>query len=167
MTLEMLCEAVTKIRNGACVRIGYTSQVPVKAKYRNRVKIKKWVTTTGRLGVKYSNIKRVADRLAAQQNKPYKPTNFTWVIPNKIKYHPEKGTYYLNISTFSKGSHTKVLYDVVVDGVTELVLTKDELFAKYKEYILPSFFKEHNCNELDNFIVKAENVFKVGSVTLL
>ena len=46
-------------------------------------------------------------------------------------------------------------------------LTKDELFAKYKEYILPSFFKEHNCNELDNFIVKAENVFKVGSVTLL
>lgn len=167
MTLEMLCEAVNKVRNGACVRIGYTSQVPVKAKYRDRVTIKKWVTTTGRLGVKYSNIKRVADRLAAQQNKPYKPTNFTWVIPNKIKYHPEKDKYYLNISTFPKGSHTKVLYDVVLDGVTELVFTKDELFAKYKEYILPSFFKENNCNELDTFIVKAENVFKVGSVTLL
>lgn len=86
MTLEMLCEAVNKIRNGACVRIGYTSQVPVKAKYRNRVQIKKWVTTTGRLGVKYSNIKRVADRLAAQQNKPYKHTNFTWVIPSELPF---------------------------------------------------------------------------------
>lgn len=102
MTLEMLCEAVSKIRNGACVRIGYTSQVPVKAKYRNRVHIKKWVTTTGRLGVKYSNIKRVSDRLAAQQNKPYKPTNFTWVIPNKIKYHPERIHTILILAPFQR-----------------------------------------------------------------
>ena len=167
MTLEMLCDAVNKVRNGACVRIGYTSQVPVKARYRNTVTIKKWVTTTGRLGVKYSNIGRVKDRLAAQENTPYKATKFTWFIPQKIKYHTEKDTYYLSVTTFPKGSHTKVLYDVVIDGVTELVFTRDELFAKCKEYILPSFFKENNCNELDTFVVKAENVFKVGSVTIL
>lgn len=162
----MLCEAVSKVRNGSCIRIGYTTQVPVKAKYRNSIFIKKWVTTTGRLGVKYNNISRVKERLAAQEAKPYKATNFTWIIPNKVKYNSSKDAYYLSIATFPKGSHTRYLYEVIKDGKSTLVYNKDEL-SLYKDYILPSYFKDSSCKDLDTFIVNADNVFQVGSVTLL
>lgn len=166
MNIEMLCEAVGKVRNGSCVRIGYTTQVPVKAKYRDSIVIKKWVTTTGRLGVKYNNISRVKERLAAQEAKPYKATNFTWVIPNKVKYNSAKDAYYLTIATFPKGSHTRSLYEVIKEGKSTLVYNKDEL-SLYKDYIIPSYFKDSGCKELDTFIVNADNVFQVGSVTLL
>lgn len=47
MKLETIIDAVNNVKNGTCVRIGYTSEVPVKAKYRDDVAIKKIVATTG------------------------------------------------------------------------------------------------------------------------
>lgn len=163
MKLETIINAVNNVKNGTCVRIGYTSEVPVKATYRNDVTIKKIVATTGRLGVRYANIKTVKERLAAKAAGSAKENNFSWVVKDKIKYNPNTGKNYLSVTTFPKGDNTKSIYEVRKGTSFSYFYTKKELKEYAGRYIRESYFN-NSKNPTEVYNVNIENVFRVGDV---
>ena len=85
----------------------------------------------------------------------------------RLGFDKAKGMYNIGVN--------KELY-IFEQLIANLMKVTEQADAWIPLYIMTSdkndeqtraFFKEHNWNELDKFIVKAENVFKVGSVTLL
>lgn len=163
MKLETIIDAVNNVKNGTCVRIGYTSEVPVKAKYRDDVAIKKIVATTGRLGVKYANIKTVKERFAAKAAGSAKVNNFSWVVEDKIKYNSNTGKNYLNVTTFPKGDNTRSVYEVRKGNSLSYFFTKKDLEEYAGKYIRESYFNSKK-NPTEVYIVNIENVFCVGNV---
>lgn len=159
--LELIQEA-KDIKPGVCVRIGYTSDVPVKAEHkRNGVVIKKIVSTTGRIGVKYKNIKKVQERVAANATRLQAGTNnYTWIIENKIKHNSNTNKDYLQIATFPEGDHTKVCYEVNDKGICKYYFSKDELRKSYAgKYVRNSYFDKKSATEV--YAVNLENVFRL------
>lgn len=162
MKLDIITEAVNKVKNGTCVRIGYTSQVPVKAKFKDSISIKKMVATTVRLGVGYGNIKTVKERQAANAAKSARMNNYSWVVKNKIKYNSSKDSFYLSVVTFPKGDHTKSVYEVCKDGNYSYFYSKDELKKYVGDYINDSYFNKKSKTE--TYSINIDNVYRVGDV---
>lgn len=162
MNYEKLYEAIRNVKNGTCTRIGYTTSVPLKAKYKDKnISIKKIVSTTARLGVRYNNIKSVKERQAANAAKPAYKSNNTWVINNKVKYNLNTGKTYLVIATFPKGDNTKVCYEVNNNGQVSYYFSKKELESSYaSEFVINSYFNKGSATEIYN--VNIDNIFKIG-----
>lgn len=155
---------VEKIKNGTCVRIGYKVDVPVYKKFDN-ITIKKIVVLTGRLGVKYKNIKTVKERVAANSAKSaINKNNYEWIIENKIKYNKNTDKYYLSVATFSKGSNKKVCYEICNNGKIDYIFSKKELKkSKYSEMICSSYF---NDKDTEIFSVSLDSVFRINDVNV-
>ena len=137
MKTEAIIKKIQTIPGGRLFRLRYMSKVRVKAEYEKQgISIVKIVDTTTRTGVKYNKIKSVM-----LQSKPetysVKPSNWEWIVKNRIKHNTNTGKDYLVVAPVSKGHNTKVTY-VFTDNEGTAVLTKEEI----AQYVVDSYWKE-------------------------
>lgn len=159
MKKEALENILNTIKNGTFVRIGYTTEVPLRAKFKNsNITIKKIVITTGRLGVNYKNISKVTTN--TQTSNINRVNNYIWVLKNKLKFNTNTNKYYLPVATIPTGSNTQVQY-VIFENENKTCVNSKEQLKKYSEYIIPSYFTKNTNTPI--FSVNIDNIWKVGN----
>lgn len=165
LTEDQIINEVSKVKNGCVARIGYISELPVAAAFKKQgIEISKLAATTGRLGVTYSNIKSVKERLADNSARPA-TYNYKWVIKNKVKYNTSTQKNYLQVARFNKGSHTKSQYIVKDRDKTILFDSLQELQNSfYGNCIIKSYFNKREGIPNEIFCVSFDNIFQINKM---
>lgn len=117
-------EKIESLKPGTFHSYTYVSDMPVKAKYKNDIKIKKISTIVARTGVKYTAVKACPE-LQHQHN------------PNKVEL--VKNKIYTNTNTKNDivqiyprvGQKRNTVYQIEHNGVLEMV----HQIADYEEYL--------------------------------
>ena len=165
---QVLVEAVNKTGNGRICRIGYRTELPVKAEYKKQgMSITKFTERSVRIGVKYSNIESVKQRLVDRiKATVVKTDNYLWRIPNKIKYNTKTEKTYLQVATLNKHHHTHKKYLIIWPDKGIYVFTDDIEDSPYKNCIINSYFtKKDNSNygsEIQNIVIN--NIYKFNKI---
>lgn len=139
---------------GRMMRISYTTELPVKAKYKKQgIRIVKEVETTVRTGVAYKNISKVIERRNSPDYVPPKPreNNSEWVIPNVLLKNNNTGKTYLYVAPMRKGNNLKALYKIN---------THENPLDVMKEYVIPSYFAEKDMPDVITICV--DNIKKIN-----
>lgn len=163
MNYKKFYEALENIKSGTCVRVIYTSYVPISSEFKDKCQdIKKTVSTTVRLGVQYNNIKSVKERQAANTAKAANKQNYKWLIKNRVKYNFNTGKTYLVMATFPKGDHTKVTYEFNNNGIISYCHSKEALKnSPVGQFIRKSYFST-TSHPVDIYNVNIENIVQIG-----
>lgn len=154
-------KAVEEVKNGTMVRVSYTSDVKLKKSFRDLgCKVTKIVDTTVRLGVNYSNIRQVIENRENSNNveTTKRVNNYTWIIPNKIKYNSNTDEYYLQFANVKNHNNIKVKY-IVTDECGETSIS-DSIDSLPKEM----FCAVGGDNMPIVQTVKVKNILKIGKV---
>lgn len=160
MVNEIMVNDIAKIKNGTFTRIKYVTDVPVNAlAKKSGVSIKKYVESTVRIGINYTNLASVKNRPKTQDN--VRVNNFVPYLGNKISYNTNTNDYYLNVFT-TPNANTKVTYIEarVIDGksIETTLPGNKELLTPW---ITPSYLKKSDSS-IDMYRVKLSNIMKVG-----
>ena len=134
--MASIIETIKNIVAGRFIRVGSTSQMKIKAAYKNSVSIVKVTERTVRIGLNYANIAAVK-AVEAQRTEPKKERidNNVWEVEGRIAFNTNTNKRSLRIYTVNKHSNTKSRYIITVDGkVTEC----DKLPEWAVEYVVPS-----------------------------
>lgn len=154
-------KAVKEVKNGTMVRVSYASDVKLKKAFRDLgCKVTKIVDTTVRLGVNYSNIRQVIENRENSNNADTikRVNNYTWIIPNKIKYNSNTDEYYLQFANVKNHNNVKVKYIVTDEcGETSISDSIDSLPTEM-------FCATGSGNMLIVQTVKVKNILKIGKV---
>ena len=156
----LLTEAIrtfVNIKPGTFTKFAYRSEVPVKAKYKDNVKIVKYSKAIGRFGIKYTNLKSVKEQLSQVPKKDYKKNpNEYWIFKNILKYNKNTDKYYMTVYTSQhKNKNVFLVYtDKGLDIVHDL--------NGFKEYVLPSYFNKKSSGK-ETYCVCLDNVIYVGN----
>lgn len=154
-------KAVKEVKNGTMVRVSYASDVKLKKSFRDLgCKVTKIVDTTVRLGVNYSNIRQVIENRENSYNveTTKRVNNYTWIIPNKIKYNSNTDEYYLQFANVRNHNNIKVKY-IVTDECGETSIS-DSIDSLPKEM----FCAVGGGNMPIVQTVKVKNILKIGKV---
>lgn len=154
-------KAVEEVKNGTMVRVSYASDVKLKKAFRDLgCKVTKIVDTTVRLGVNYSNIRQVIENRENSYNveTTKRVNNYTWIIPNKIKYNSNTDEYYLQFANVKNHNNIKVKY-IVTDECGETSIS-DSIDSLPKEM----FCAVGGGNMPIVQTVKVKNILKIGKV---
>ena len=167
LTREQIIDEVKPIKNGTYVRIGYRSELPVRAELKKQgYQAYKVVETTVRLGVNYGKIASVVARKSEKDGrKKISTSNYSWVIKNKVRYNKNTGKDYLYVANVNgKGANTKELYVLIPKkGKYEITCVKDIFEQEFKDVVIPSYWTKHNtCKEVQN--IAFDNIYRVGNV---
>ena len=165
---QVLTEAVSKVGNGRICRIGYRSQLPVKAKYKKQgISIIKFTERSVRIGVKYSNIETVKSRLLNKiiTNK-YSVSNYIWELPNKIKFNTRTQKTYLQVATLNKHHQTHSKYLIIWPDKDIYVFVDDIEESPYKNCITNSYFNKINNSKYGSEIqnITLNNIYKFNNI---
>lgn len=158
---DTVVKAVKEVKNGTMVRVSYTSDVKLKKAFRDLgCRVTKIVDTTVRLGVNYSHIKQVIENGSnsdtVESNK--RANNYSWVVPNKIKYNSNTDEYYLQFATVKNHNNIKVKYIVADEcGGTTISDSMDSLPTEM-------FCATGSGNMPIVQTVKVKNILKIGKV---
>jgi hypothetical protein len=151
-------------RKGSIVRIGYYTELPVSAAFKKKgFKIVKYVETSARIGVKYSNIQAVKDAKSKSDentDSEKKVSNYVPIIDNTIYYNANTHMYYLQVANLNKGHNTKVSY-YVNRGDSDILDHYSSIPDDLKEVLVESYFKNKGeYNPLSNVIkrIKIDNI---------
>ncbi len=171
MTLsrETILDEVSKVKNGTIARIGYKTELPVKAEYKKRgVKIIKFVETSARLGVNYHHIASVIARKAEEQLEQavQRANNYEWIIKDKVRHNTKTEKDYLYVASFNKGHNTKSVYILYPENGEPKTLTAEELTNSiYKHYVIDSYWKPTGySSEVRN--ISFENIIRINKIGL-
>ena len=149
--MKTIREIIESIPNGRFFRITYRSELPIKSEYKkNGVSIVKYVTTTSRTGVKYTNIKGVVP-----SENPSK-SNYFWLVRNKIAQHLYNKTEYVQLAPIGKGSNRKTVY-MIHDNAGCRNIGEREV----SQYVIPSYFSQKEAPKIIR--VKLKNVIEVNA----
>lgn len=163
---ERVMKALSEIKNGTFFRIQYLSDVPVAKKVVKEygydpdlLRIRKVTTVTARTGVKYSNIKAVAEELENRNGKetPKRENNFYWVERNRVKYNTATGKYYLTLATVNQHGNINTMYEVYYDGQYVHYITPEEFLLRHFDKIIQSSYfskkkTSYYCVSFDHII---------------
>ena len=130
MNLDRFIRAIDSIPNGRFFKICYCTELPLKAKFKNKGwKIFKYTFRVTRTGIDYRALKIDTDDIIKNQHK-----NTRWTLKNKIKYNGYTGKYYLIIAPMKSGEHKEYSYKIVKpDGsyVIKHTYDKDMVINSY------------------------------------
>ena len=134
--MASIIETIKGVISGRFVRVGSTSQMKIKAAYKNSVTNVKVTERTVRIGLNYANIAAVK-AMEAQRTEPkaQRTDNNVWEVEGRVAFNTNTGKKSLRVYTVSKHSNTKSRYIITVDGV---VTECDTLPEWAIEYIVPS-----------------------------
>ena len=165
LTSEQIMEAAQNVVNGRIVRIGYTSELPLKKDWQDKgYRIYKLTETSVRLGVKYDNITEVIEKRAAAgaYGRSARANNYTWIIPNKVQFNSNTNRTYLRCTTLKQGSNsrTKFLVHNPHDGWH--LMTREELMKNtYSDMVKENYFTKTKEVPVV-FTVPFEHIYKLG-----
>ena len=157
---DVLIKKIENLKNGKFFRIRYMTNMKVLAEYANKgVQVIKIVETTSRTGIKYSNIKGVNSEYPLEYVAK-KPTAWTWVIKNKVKYNDNTKKEYLCLYPVHRieSSNSKVRY-MLINGELDKTFIYDNL-ADVEMYIRPS--QLHNSNPARMINIELSNILSIN-----
>lgn len=166
---DKLIKKVTDIGNGRIVRVGYRTELPVKAYfYKKGLKIIKFTEKSARVGVNYHNIRSVVERLKNRQEKDTKrksTNNYKWVVENKVKYNLVTTNYYLQVANLNEKSNEKSKFLTIWPEEGIYLFTETLEGSPYKNCIIDSYFTKNNGisgNEIQT--IKFANIYKFNDL---
>lgn len=166
---DKLIKKVTDIGNGRIVRVGYRTELPVKADfYKKGLKIIKFTEKSARVGVNYHNIRSVVERLKNRQEKDTKrksTNNYKWVVENKVKYNLVTTNYYLQVANLNEKSNEKSKFLTIWPEEGIYLFTETLEGSPYKNCIIDSYFTKNNGisgNEIQT--IKFANIYKFNDL---
>lgn len=162
---EIMAEA-GKCKNGCITRVGYSKELKMLKGWKELgYRAYKLTETSVRLGVNYFNIAAVIAKKADEEGKPKKErvNNYSWVLPNKVKYNSNTGKTYLQVATLNHGHNTKNQFLVFNPYEGWLVLEKDEWELSEYFMMLEASSKERNKGDKpDVYTITFDNIFRLG-----
>lgn len=164
---ENLIEAVSKIGNGRICRIGYRTELPVAAEYKKQgLRIIKVTERSVRVGIKYSNIASVTERMKGKRKSTSIMRNFVWIVPNKVKFNNNTQQYYLQVANVNKNHRTHTKYFITWPEKNIYRFTDDIEDSPYKNCIINSYFakKESIVNGEEIQTINFKNVYKINKL---
>lgn len=168
---EVIINRAKQVRPGSFVRLGYCTELPVKAEFKKQgIRIRKITFKTVRLGVHYDNIKKVIERKKALENVTNSNTsrtnNYSWLIPQKISYNSNTDKKYI-YAAYAPNSNTVCNYIVESDG-NQSYYNQETFMQECRDYIINSYWGDTSTNKQkhtpDVFTISLENIFKIGDV---
>ena len=151
MTYSFLEEALGGIRSGTFFRIGYITELPVKAAYaKEGWKILKQTESTVRTGVNYGKIKSVVEE-----------RDIVPIQKGRIYQNTDTEQMYLRVFPTKKGTNKKVSYILVTPGHSEYHF--NDLDEEMREMVRDSYFNEKSRPIAT---IKIDNIYKVGDYQL-
>lgn len=155
MNYEALESTLKSIRNGAFTRVGYKTELPVKAVFKSQgFRVIKEAESTVRLGVKYRNISSVKSR--GESEKEEWINNYQTIIPNKLVYNTNTEKFYVCVFPIRNHSNAKSVYTVLLNG-REIMKTSNKNMVKY--FVIDSYW---NKGYRETYRVWAENILRIG-----
>ena len=149
-TFDNLAEAIAAIPNGRFFKIGYITELPLKAEFKKAdYKIYKYTSRITRTGVAYNKLKAVKEA-----NKEWsRLAKSSWKIKNKIKTNISTGKDYIIIAPMNSGEHKSVNYKIT-QGKWWVI--RNNLEDSFKDMVIPSYFTKSNGSvrniDLDNIL---------------
>lgn len=161
MTYEMIVEALNTIHPGSFVRIGYHTELPLKAVFsKEGYRIIRTSESTVRTGVNYSNIQSVQEE-RANRSDPARPraSSIVPVIKNKVYRNENTDQMYLRVYPTIKGTNKVSNYLVICpDGSVKLLQSLD---PDTKSMVRDSYFNGAHFTPVH--MIKLDNIFRIGS----
>jgi hypothetical protein len=117
------------------------------------------------LGVNYFNIASVIAKKAAEGDKPKQArvNNYSWIIPNKVKYNSNTDKTYLQVATLNHGHNTKNQFLVYNPNEGWIVLEKEEFEMSEYYTMLDSKSKGSSKGEKPEvYTITFDNIYKLG-----
>ena len=149
-TFDNPAEAIAAIPNGRFFKIGYITELPLKAEFKRAdYKIYKYTSRITRTGVAYNKLKDVKEN-----NKEWsRPAKSSWKIKNKIKTNISTGKDYIIIAPMNSGEHKYVHYKITKGNWW---VARNRLEDEFKDMVISSYFTKSNGSvrniDLDNII---------------
>ena len=168
LTKDTIIEAVSTVKNGTYVRIGYRTELPVKAELKKKgVRAYKLTETTVRLGVNYGRIASVIARKAEENLEEVvkRANNYEWVIKDKVRYNTKTQKDYLYVAnTNGRGHNTKSVFVLVPGGNDISITCHGDIFEnEFKDVLIPSYWTQRSSgghSEVRN--IAFDNIYKIG-----
>ena len=163
MTYEMVIKALNQVKKGSFVRFGYTTDMPLKAEYRNQgYKIQKVTETTVRFGINYYNIKSVKEAFEKENKTPERKlrVNLETVISNEVYKNNKTGEFLLRFYPTKSGTNTKANYVIYKNNIIVEACAEDlHNMESVVKMVLDSYWtKPVTATKM----VKLDNIFKIG-----
>lgn len=155
--MKDLIKEAKKVRNGTYTRIGYRSELPVKAELKKqRYVVYKYTEMTVRLGVNYGKMSSVIARKELEAPRSTsRVNNFEWVIKNKVRFNSNTNKHYMYVADVGKtGQHTKSMYILETKEGSEIV-SKDKL----ADILIPSYFNRTTLDRSEMKNISFENIY--------
>ena len=162
---EVILNEAAAAKNGTFIRIGYRTELPVKAAYKKQgIQFFKYTEMSVRLGVNYGHIASVIARKAEQQlvETIQRTNNYEWVIHNKVRHNTATGKDYLYVANFNQGSNIHNVYVGIKDGEVFNIVPEDKEMFKIlnEEYMIPSYWNgTSNAPEIMN--ISFDNIHRI------
>ena len=155
---EEIMSTVKNIPGGRMVRIGYRTEIPLRAEFKKSGMIAyKLSETTVRVGVNYEHIRSVqVAKALGELSGGYQKTSH-WVIPNRVLVHNENNTHYLSVASIPNAA-TKTKY-ILID------MTGKEMEVD-KQYLVPlatKAFSTVSGSKPAKYNVRFENIYRIGT----
>ena len=167
LTYNQIMAAAANCRNGSYIRVGYSKELKMLKDWQERgIRAYKLTETTVRLGVAYNKIAAVVARKAAEADKPKveRANNWSWVIPNKVKYNSNTGNTYLQVATVNGGHNTHNQFLVYDPHIGWTLFEKPEW--ELSEYYMMTDVKSREPRKgaaPEIYTITFDNIYKLGS----
>lgn len=161
MTYEMIVEALNTIHPGSFVRVGYHTELPLKAVFsKEGYRIIRTSESTVRTGVNYNNIQSVQEERANRSEPARSRTSrMVPVIKNKVYRNENTDQMYLRVYPTIKGTNKVSNYLVICpDGSVKFLQSLD---PDTKSMIRDSYFSGAHFTPVH--MIKLDNIFRIGS----
>ena len=163
MAQESILAAVKAVRNGTVARIGYRTQLPVKAAHKKEgISVYRFVESSLRLGVGYNNMASVKARRASSDYTPTtnRTNNYEWVIANKVSYNRNTDKEYIFAATFNQAKQNKVFYVVYMNSCPVVLTSEGFMGSEYSNFVIDSYWKSSGSSDV--LTISFDNIFKVN-----
>lgn len=161
LSKESIMEVVKRISKGTVFRIGYRTEVPVKAEFKKMgIWVEKLTEETVRTGVAYKNITAVKEQ--QKETSPTRKINREWIIKNTVSHIENTGKDYLHIARFNQGGHKRCVYVVHTSEGTTVIKGNEFRENLCSQYIINSYFNNSFPCEIKT--VNLENIYKIGEL---
>ena len=167
LTYNQIMAAAANCRNGSYIRVGYSKELKMLKDWQEKgIRAYKLTETTVRLGVAYNKIASVIARKAAEAGKPKveRANNWSWIVPNKVKYNSNTGNTYLQVATVNGGHNTHSQFLVYDPHIGWVLFEKEEW--ETSEYYMMTDVKSREPRKgaaPEIYTITFDNIYKLGS----
>jgi len=156
-----LTEAIRKfndIKKGTYTNLVYCTEIPVKAEFKDKIRITKYSNATARFGINYGNLASVKNKEKSTEDTKKKNSNKKWILKDIIEYNTNTDKFYLNV--YNSPNKSKSIFIIKEEGKGTRTV-KD--LTTVEDYILKSYLNKKDCPSTKEFYkVNLDNVISIG-----